>query len=543
VRGLRLIGPLLALMLLVGGGTAQAVSITEFRPLIAGSNPMGITAGPDGNLWFAEYLGSRVGRITLDGQVTDWSTGSGISNTARPWGIVAGPDGNLWYAAERNGKIGRMSPTTLTATEFPTASATTGPRGIAAGPDGNLWFAEYNVSRIGRITPDGVVTEFSAGITPASRPHGITAGPDGNLWFTEYDGKRIGRISTDGTVTEFPVPMAGTLVGIAAGPDGNVWFTDLADRIGRITPAGSISVFTAGISQNTLPYDITTGPDGNLWFTGLGGRVGRITTAGTVTEFSAGITANSEPKQIRTGPDGNLWFTEGFGNRIARVNIELPPVVTTDAASGIGSESATLNGSVNPLGSQTSYVFEYGRTTAYGSATASRILAAGGKPVGVSRPVGGLRPSTLYHYRLVAANAFGTRAGPDLTFTTLRAGEAGAGGGAAGTPEVDRAGPSMRISARRLRLVRGRLRIRVGCPLSETLGCRGTVTLRGGGLRLGSARFRIRGGQTRTIAIRVSRRGAARIRRAGRLRARIVVVGIDAAGNRKTVARRLSLRA
>jgi streptogramin lyase len=472
----------------------------------------------------------------------DWSSGSGISTTSRPWGIVAGPDGNLWYAAERNGKIGRMSPTTLTATEFPTGSPTSGPRGIAVGPDGNLWFAEYNRDTIGRITTAGAVTEFSTGITPGSRPHNIAAGPDGNLWFTEYDAHRVGRVRLDGSISEFSVGISpSSLVGITGGPDGNVWFAEAADKIGRINPEGIVTEFASGITAGASPYDITAGPDGNLWFTELGkAGIGRITPAGAVTEFRQGITSGTEPKQIRTGPDGNLWFTEGVGNRIARLNIELPPSASTGGPTAIASTAVTVSGAVTPLGAQASYLFQYGRTIAYGTATTSRILPAGAKPVEVSATIGGLRPSTLYHYRLVATNAFGTVNGPDRTFTTLRAGEGGTIGGA--TTDTDRTGPTMRVAGRALRLVRGRLRVRLGCPLAETLGCRGTVTLRARRLKLGSASFRIGGGQTKTVSIRVSRRAAARVRRGHRLRATLTVIGIDASGNRKTTTRRLTVR-
>ena len=77
------------------------------------------------------------------------------------------------------------------------------------------------------------------------------------------------------------------------------------------------------------PADIAAGSDGNMWFTEPGAnRIGRITPTGVVTEFSAGISRRSLPLGIAAGPDGNLWFTEtGFcseegcvgGNRIGRI--------------------------------------------------------------------------------------------------------------------------------------------------------------------------------------------------------------------------------
>ena len=115
------------------------------------------------------------------------------------------------------------------------------------------------------------------------------------------------------SVTEFPVPTAqSNLSGITRGPDGNLWFTEaLAGKIGRITPAGVITEFSAGITPNSAPAGITRGPDGNLWFTeSQANKIGRITPAGVVTEFSAGLTPGTTPNLITAGPDGNLWFTQ-----------------------------------------------------------------------------------------------------------------------------------------------------------------------------------------------------------------------------------------
>ena len=114
------------------------------------------------------------------------------------------------------------------------------------------------------------------------------------------------------SVTEFPIPDTITPrpEGITRGPDGNLWFTEtLADRIGRITPAGVVTQFS--LPFGSQPAEITAGADGNLWFAEFGSsRIGRITPAGVITEFSAGITPNSGPAGITAGPDGNLWFTE-----------------------------------------------------------------------------------------------------------------------------------------------------------------------------------------------------------------------------------------
>lgn len=111
------------------------------------------------------------------------------------------------------------------------------------------------------------------------------------------------------------------------------------------------------------------------------------------------------------------------------------PVVTTDAASLVTSSSATLNGSVNPGGASTTYQFDYGTTTSYGTAVPvpAGSAGAGSAAVSESAVLTGLTASTTYHYRIEATNSAGTSYGSDQTFTT----SADSGGGS--PPNVDNA--------------------------------------------------------------------------------------------------------
>ncbi|MDB6032367.1 MAG: hypothetical protein JWM16_2705, partial [Verrucomicrobiales bacterium] len=96
----------------------------------------------------------------------------------------------------------------------------------------------------------------------------------------------------------------------------------------------------------------------------------------------------------------------------------VPPIVATQPASAITGTSAVLNGLVNPCGTNTSYYFQYGLTTAYGSNTPLASLPAGLASVPVSASLASLAPGVLYHFRLLATNSVGTNAGIDRTFTT-----------------------------------------------------------------------------------------------------------------------------
>jgi hypothetical protein len=104
---------------------------------------------------------------------------------------------------------------------------------------------------------------------------------------------------------------------------------------------------------------------------------------------------------------------------------EIAPEVEATTATDVTDTSATLNGKINSGGLQTTWHFEYGTTTAYGSRVPASEASAGAERTdrAFSREIAGLQPGTTYHFRLVAENAAGFSAGTDRTFTTAAAGD------------------------------------------------------------------------------------------------------------------------
>jgi hypothetical protein len=103
--------------------------------------------------------------------------------------------------------------------------------------------------------------------------------------------------------------------------------------------------------------------------------------------------------------------------------LPLPPGVYTGPAGSVGTTVATVHGSVDPHGADTTYHIEYGTTEAYGARTPDVDSGTAAQPV--STALGGLNPDTTYHYRLIATNSGGTTEGQDQTFTTNAAGAPG----------------------------------------------------------------------------------------------------------------------
>ncbi len=93
-------------------------------------------------------MGNKIGRITTAGTITEFPVPTPDS---RPRGITAGPDGNVWFTELTGNRIGRITPAGVI-TEFPISIADSQPLRITAGADGNLWFTQRTGNAIGRLT-------------------------------------------------------------------------------------------------------------------------------------------------------------------------------------------------------------------------------------------------------------------------------------------------------------------------------------------------------------------------------------------------------
>jgi phosphodiesterase/alkaline phosphatase D-like protein len=302
--------------------------------------------------------------------------------------------------------------------------------------------------------PPTVTTGSASGIAATSATVAGTVDPNGlsTSWFVEY-----GTTTAYGSKTTTRDAGNGTnAVDVSADLSGLTPGTTYHYRV-----VGTNSAGTGRGADRTLQTPGNTKPDvrrptvTNIGTTSarLNGQVdpnGRPTTwyfeYGTTTALGSrtsdgnagsGTTHRSVSVNLSRLQPGTTYFFRIVARSDAGTTVGATlsfttlgaPLVVTGSASKVLSTSATVSGSVNPNGRSTSYWFEYGTTTSYGSRSSSRNAGSGTSSLGVARDLTGLAPGTVYHFRLVAQNSSGTARGADRTFSTV----ATAG---VGTPQI-----------------------------------------------------------------------------------------------------------
>jgi hypothetical protein len=146
------------------------------------------------------------------------------------------------------------------------------------------------------------------------------------------------------------------------------------------------------------------------------------------------------------------------------------PVSTTDLATNVQRNSATLVGTIAPNNQATTYFFQYGLTSSYGYQSNIASIPAGTAPTAVSIRLPGLAAGLVYHFRLVSSHGpTSTSYGADMTFQTL--------------PWPRRHTVLALVlhrhsTGRRAARITAKGTIGLSAATAATVGCQGTVTVR-----------------------------------------------------------------
>ncbi len=187
--------------------------------------------------------------------------------------------------------------------------------------------------------------------------------------------------------------------------------------------ASSVTSSSADLHGTVNPNDAATHYRFEWGLTSGYGAAGPLRSAGSGTTVNPVQTAIGDllPGTVyhyRIIASNKLGGTSG-ADRTFKTKGHPPPGAATGPATEVGLGSATMTGVVDPNGAVTTYMFQYGLTSSYGSETFGAIVPAGSGPVTVAQQIQGLATGTAFHYRIVALHGGIASYGADATFVTL----------------------------------------------------------------------------------------------------------------------------
>src|SRR5579875_4213299 len=142
---------------------------------------------------------------------------------------------------------------------------------------------------------------------------------------------------------------------------------------------------------------------------GLTDQYGLVTKSTSAGSGSKAVTASAAIGKLIPGTTyhykllaSNKYGASQGTDRTFKTAGNAPPVAATGPAIAPHEFGVTLTGTVNPNNQATTWEFQYGLSTAYGSFTNSGVLPASHTTSIVSSTLTGLEPGATFHYRLIA---------------------------------------------------------------------------------------------------------------------------------------------
>lgn len=295
------------------------------------------------------------------------------------------------------------------------ASAASPPTTVT-GPPSAVTLSSATVS--GDVDPSGLATDwyFQYGTSSSYGSHTAVHGAGAGSATVGVSSALTGL--TPGTTYHFRL-VATSEAGTSVGTDGSFQTPAVPPTIAT-NQASDIADTGVEVSGTIDPNDLATS-----WYVRYGTSTSYGSTSAAKSAGSGGAPVTVATVVRGLAPDTTYHFqlvaTNAAGTRLGidrSFSTFGPPVPLTGSVSALATTSATLMGSVDPEGHTTVWSFQYGTTTAYGSATPGRDAGAGVAAVAVVRAISGLVPNTTYHFRLVGTNAAGASFGADVSFTT-----------------------------------------------------------------------------------------------------------------------------
>jgi sugar lactone lactonase YvrE len=353
--------------------------------------PCGIAVDASGNFFIADASNNRIRRVDAGtANITTIAGGGngGDSGTATsallvaPWDVLQDSSGNVFIADYLESRVRKVSPSGAITTvagngtwgyngdNIPATSASLSlPAGIALDSGGNLFIADLWNSRIRRVdATSGEITTvagngsvgYSGDNGPANQaalnfPYDVAVDASGNLYIADTVNECIREVNTSGTITTVAgTPTSGGSSGngglatkallnspqaVAVDSSGNIFLADSGNNRIRLVNRQATSIKWGGNTIGSLDI-FTVAGNNNGGYSGDGG--------------AATGAALKSPQRVAVDAADNLFIADAGNHRIRRVDA-VTGIITTvagdgNAAFGGDGGPATIANLNNPLG-------------------------------------------------------------------------------------------------------------------------------------------------------------------------------------------------
>jgi streptogramin lyase len=275
-----------------------------------------LCVSPD-NLYVYFTANTTIGRIAMDGSITEFDVPPAGPNAMKLVGCSFSPKGILYFGDQNNYAIYAYSPKAQVFVHHALPPPNIGMAGVQFHSDWLLYIMVSGSSAIQRMQRDG--TFLPAIQLAADRyPHGPSS-CGGNVWFAENTANRVAFVTTSGAVSEFDIPEPATQpFSTICAPDGGVYFTlNAANKIGRIdTTTQEITTWPIP-TANSMPKGISLSSTGVCFAESNVNKIGCMPLmGGPMTEDPVPV-RGSAPNKLVYGPDGGIWFSQAEVSYVA----------------------------------------------------------------------------------------------------------------------------------------------------------------------------------------------------------------------------------
>ena len=190
--------------------------VNSYNVPVANASLQGVTAGPDGTIWFAETTAKRIGHIipcqTNSCNVTDYGPPPSVEITF-PIQLAVDRGGVVWFTDHGRGQFGSFNPSTGEWRVFGIGYCSESynpdcpvglPNAISLDSNGMIWFSEHFAGRVAKYDPTiGSLTEYFVPATTIPYVWWMWPGPGNLVWFTAFGLGDIGYVNAS-----LPVPIS-----------------------------------------------------------------------------------------------------------------------------------------------------------------------------------------------------------------------------------------------------------------------------------------------------------------------------------------------